>query len=264
MMKISPKKIIKILIPILLIIILFISLVFYTKPPIVVTEMKPQRELSEKIKPVFSDTSDSVLVLIPYKVTVSNNRLRRISLPEVFYKTNHMEYLGFSSSTGYSLYFDEKGKQLNRNLITTESDEEYDNEMFLLKKWKEWKKNNQNIIFPLSSKSIYFYKSTLLKCKTDRNTFVYLHDNFIEKQTQSISENPIVRFPKNKIDSLYQADKNKKIAFILRTNKKQGWFQIHYQIKDGTQKFYDIYDSIRKMNREELFRLMSSNPTDDL
>jgi hypothetical protein len=263
-MKISPKKIIKILIPILLIIILFISLVFYTKPPIVVTEMKPQRELSEKIKPVFSDTSDSVLVLIPYKVTVSNNRLRRISLPEVFYKTNHMEYLGFSSSTGYSLYFDEKGKQLNRNLITTESDEEYDNEMFLLKKWKEWKKNNQNIIFPFSSKSIYFYKSTMLKYRTDRNTFVDLNDNFRDQQTQSLYKKPIIEFPKSKIDSLYESDKTKNIILRMKTDKTQGWYDIRFKMKDGTQKFYDIYDSIRKMNREELFRLMSSKPTDDL
>ncbi|AZA99005.1 hypothetical protein EG359_05025 [Chryseobacterium joostei] len=244
--------------------VMLIGFIFYTKPPIVITEMKPQRNISEKINPMFSDTSDSVLVLIPYKITVSNNRFRKISLPDIYYKTNHDKYIASSSSTGNSLNFDEDGKQLDEDLIMTNSEKVNYNEMSLAMKWDKWKEANRNIIFPFCSKSFYFYKSTMLKYKTERKTFVDLYNNFKEKQTQSLSETPIVRFPKNKIDSLYQADKNKKIAFKLKTNKIQGWFQIHYQMKDGTQKFYDMYDSIQKMNREELFRLMSSSPLDNL
>lgn len=226
--------------------------------------MKPQRNISEKIKPVFSETSDSVLVLIPYKITVSNNRFRRIGLPDIYYKTNHDKSITSSSSNGNSLYFNEDGNQLDEDLIKTNSEKINYNEASLAMKWKKWKQGNRHIIFPFCSKSFYFYKSTLLKYKTDRKTFVDLSDNFKDKQTQSISETPIVRFSKNKIDSLYRADKNKKIAFKLKTNRKQGWFQIHYQMKDGTQKFYDMYDSIQKMNREELFQLMSSSPLDNL
>jgi len=222
---------------------MLIGFIFYTKPPIIITEIKAQRHISEKIKPVFSNTFDSVLVLIPYKVTASNNRFRRISLPEIYYKTNYLvEFMGSSSSSGTSLYFDEEGKQLNERLIITNSDERNYNEMPLTMKLKKWKEANSNMIFPFSSKSIYFYKATMLKYKTDRKIFVDLSDNFREKQTQSIYEAPIVKYPKNRIDSLYQADKSEIMAFTLRTNKKQGRFQIHYQMKDGAQKFYDMYD----------------------
>lgn len=263
-MKTNLKRKTLIAFSIIVAITMLIGIIFYTKAPIIITEMEPQHNISEKIMPVFSKTSDSILVFIPYKVTVSNNRFREISLPDIYYKTNHDDYGLASSTNGNSLYFDEDGKQLNEDLMITKSEKINYNEMSLAMKWEKWKEANRNIIFPFCSKSFYFYKSTMLKYKTDRKTFVYLNDNFREKQTQSITETPFVRIPKDKIDSLYQADKKTKIALILRTNKIQGWFQIHYQMKDGTQKFYDMYDSIRKMSREELFLLMSSSPLNNL
>lgn len=271
-MKTNLKRKILFTLSIITMMVMLIGFIFYTKPPIVITEMKAQPNLPIKIKPFLDGSKEHVLVLIPYKITVSNNRFRRISLPEIYYKTNHDKYVGFSSSSGNSLYFDEDGKPLNYDVIVDSIErkrrelliENYGDFGYLKLKWENWEKENHFSIFPFTSESIYFYKSTLFQYKTDRNTFVDLYDNFKEKQTQSIYEAPIVKYPKNKVDSLYQADKDKKIAFKLKTNKSHGWFQIHYQMKDGTQKFYNIYDSIRKMNREELFNLMISGPIDGL
>ena len=264
-MKIDLKRKLVFTFSIIVAIFMLIGFIFYTKPPIVITEMKAVNDLSEKIKPVFSETSDSALVLVPYKITISNNRFRRIALSRVVYRSNHSEYLiSSSSASGNALYFDDEGEQIDQSLINRNSEEGNNGEIFLMTKWKKWKEANRDIIFPFSSKSIYFYKSTMLKYKTDRNTFADLSDDFQERQIRSISEVPIVRFSKKKIDSLYQADKNKKIAFVLHTNKKNGWFEIHYQMKDGTQKFYNMYDSIRKMNREELLKLFRGHPIEGL
>ena len=85
------------------------TIYFYLKPAIQVEQLKVENEVPIKIGPYSSlNGSDSILVYIPYKFRVSNNRYKIIEIGKVMFNNN------LSGSDANDLYFDKKGYVLGR------------------------------------------------------------------------------------------------------------------------------------------------------
>ena len=186
--------------------ILVVIIYFYLKPAIQIKQCVVDNDVPIKIGPYSSKDNDSVLIYIPYKFRVSNNRLQKIEFGIVMFNNN------YSNHDEQDLHFDNNGNVLGR-MFNNENLEEL---LFKKEYFKYLQLYHNNEIFLFSDKEYYFYKPFLVKKLTieglsDFKDYTSLVSNFLNFQKKRLHNESSLKVRKQTIDSLYQSDKNTKI-----------------------------------------------------
>ena len=262
------KKTLKYIIPIFLLFILFI-INKYSKPKVFIKKEIIENTIPFKID-VFNGNNnfgDSIVLYLPYKFNIQNNRFRKIGIDEMSFK--QIKYI---NGKIYNLCFNQEGKPI----IDYKSNRE---NKFLLDKYLQeiqiieyLKLKNIGILFPFSNENLYYYKSYKLHKKVlgkelSRKEYVNLNRDFIEKQKQELYTKPSFKVSQKLIDSLYDADKTQELFFKFRKNQKYGWYIIKYHLNNDEQYFTDYYEIIKKIvnrkDKEALYQLMNKHSYDE-
>lgn len=234
----------------------------YFKPKVFITKESADNMIPPKINVYLGEDNkfeDSIMVYLPYKFKIENNRLRKISI-ENFHYSQKKDIRGYEQT----LYYDERGNPFG--YMELKSDRQYKlDELLDEKKIVDYfKLKNIETIFPFSSKFVYYYKSYKLNTKVFQNEiskqeYAQISKNFSENQRKSLHHKEIFPIQKRIIDSLYPDDKKQDLLFTFKkqSKSKYGFYRIKYQLSNDQQKFSNYYDTIKKMNREELFKFLS-------
>lgn len=248
--------------------LLFSTIIFafcaykYLKPKVFITKEVVDNNIPPKINWYLGENNkfgDSIILYLPYKFKIENNRLRKISIES-------LHYIQMKDIRGYekTLYYDESGNPFG--YMELKSDRQYLlDELLDEKKLIEYfKLKNIGTIFPFSSKSVYYYKSYKLNTKVFQNAiskqeYDQIYKNFIDNQRKSLYHKEIFPIQKRIIDSLYADDKKQNLFFIFRkqSKPKNGFYRIKYQLSNDEQTFSDYYDIIKGMTKEELYEFLS-------
>lgn len=219
------KKILKYLF-FFLITFLIVTIYFYLKPAIEVEQLKVENDIPIKIGPYSSlNGSDSLLVYIPYKFRVSNNRFKKIEIGKVAFNNN------FSASYDSDLFFDTNGYVLGREFNRLEIDNLLHKKQIISYLQLYYNKE----IFPFSEKEYYFYKPFKLKNSSidglnNHNKYRQLVHDFLYYQKQKLHNKSKFNTNKKVIDSLYKISKNTKIIFSYNSLKENDYAN-GYEIK---------------------------------
>lgn len=238
-----------------ILILIIVFCYFYSKPTLVVKDIKVEKNVAIKIKPY---NKDSVIVFIPYKFKVYNNRFKRFKSPSVNYKSNFF-------SNDESLYFDNKGKSTDYDRYKIIKDSLRDNGNPIKEYIHEKKYEFSYTLFPFSSKEFYFYKSYLIKKKLKRNEFLKLHENFRDHQKRNLYNKSLISVSNKTIDSINSSDKNKKLLFTFYdfSGFRHPTYQIAYYFDRKPQVLTNTHKIIIKMNRQQLYNYLSSKTDED-
>jgi hypothetical protein len=233
---------------ILLTIFLITTIFFYLKPALNIKQCKVSNDVPVKIG-IYSNNEyaiDSLIIYIPYKIEVSNNRLKNIKLSHVTYKENYSSNdLNFDMN-GFLLISQDRLYTLDGMLEKNE---------FL----NYWQLYNNKIVFPFFDKEFYIYKPFLIsktnigKRFTSKQRLDLIKD-FSEHQSQKLFYQSKFKIDKKIIDSLYREDNNRKVIFNFEygADKYSNTYQIHYYINTEKQKLIDY----SKMSQKQLLEHM--------
>lgn len=222
------KRTYKILIS-LLIVIIGIFLYFYTKPPFSVKNEKALN-LKYKIKPY----QDSVVVFIPYTITIANNRLEMLRFNSIL-----DEKVTAGDDVMQNLIYNNDGIELTD--FEEKSKEKFESDYFKIKYRKT--------IFPFKNKIFYYYKSHTLYKQT-RSQNIDLQE--INAQLINLKNNINFQIHQKVIDSLYGADNQERFNINFTDNDNR--FMPKYikaKINSNKQIPVKIIDSLRNMNKDE-------------
>lgn len=264
------KRLYKVLLLLIGIFIVF-SIYKFSNPKIVLTNENVEQEIPVKINGLIKNTTgDSILVFLPYKFKIQNNRLQRISVGDLSYKMNPLD--GWERT----LMFDENGYQIRNK------PEIRDSQTFLLdalldeKKYLDYfKLKNNNIVYPFSSKIVYYFKSfkmskNILEKDISREDYWKIVRKFSEEQKENLYQKAPFSVSKKIIDSLYGQDKNNNQYFyfykfkIPKEDSKYGYYRIKCRLADKKQYFADYYDTIRKLKtKEEVYEYLLKPEIED-
>ena len=248
------KKIFKIIF-FFLITFLIVIIYFYLKPAIEVEQLKVENDIPIKIGPYSSlNGNDSVLVYVPYKFSVSNNRLKKIEIGKVMFNNS------FSGSYDKHLLFDNKGLVLGREFNRLKLDNLLHKKQIIGYLQLYYNKE----IFSFSDKEYYFYKPFKFKKSSidglnNHNKFRELVHNFLYYQKQKLHNKSKFNPSKKVIDSLYKLSENTKIILSynsLRANDYANGYEIEYYLDSNKQTLIDR----SKMTNEQLMVYLSGNP----
>lgn len=246
---------------ILICVIIFAFCAFYClKPKVTITREAVENNIPPKINVYGNKTyGDSVLLYLPYKFRIENNRLRRIRIGYLAYK--QMKNIHANMET---LYFDEGGNPFGEMVYK-------DDRQYLLDQLLDDKKiieylqlKNIEILFPFSSKSVYYYKSYKLSTKIfqrpiSKQEYVQIAENFYDKQKKNLFHKEGFPIKKKIIDSLYKEDKKQYLLFTyIKQTRSPGKYVIRYNLSNEEQTFSDYYDSIKNMNKDELYEYLTT------
>lgn len=233
----------------------------YSQKKIVLTKQEMKKNIPVKIN-IYSGNSsfgDSILVYLPYKFKIENNRLRRIGITAMYFKQMKDFY-----SNQYTLFFEEDGTPFGDFLLRNERRETLENLLREKKFIKYFKLDNSGIIFPFTKKSIYYYKvhklsKSVFNKKITIDEYIKIAENFREKEVKNLYAEAPISIPKKIIDSLYESDRNENLFFIFKKNTKRryGNYRITYKLSNEEQKCSDYYDFIKNMNKEQLYKYAS-------
>ena len=246
---------------ILICVIIFAFCAFYClKPKVTITREAVENNIPPKIN-VYSNKTygDSVLLYLPYKFRIENNRLRRIKIGDFYYKQMN----DIHSTSMKTLYFDEGGNPFSE--MVSKDDRQYILDQLLAdKKIIDYLQlKNIEILFPFSSKSVYYYKSYKLSTKIfqkpiSKQEYVQISENFHDKQKKNLFHKEVLPLKKKIIDSLYKEDKKQSLLFsYFKKSRSLGKYEIRYDLSNDKQTFSDYYDTIKNMNKYELYEFLT-------
>lgn len=248
--------------------LLFSTIIFafcaykYFKPKVFIKKEIVGNNIPPKINWYLGEDNkfgDSIILYLPYKFTIENNRLRKISIENLYY-SQMRDIRGYEKT----LYYDESGNPFG--YLELKSDRQYllDELLGEKKLINYFKLKNIGTIFPFTSKSVYYYKSYKLSTKVFQNgiskqEYAQISENFIGNQRKSLYHKEIFPIQKRIIDSLYADDKKQNLLFTFKkqSKSKYGFYRIKYQLANNEQIFSDFYDTIEKMSKEELYNFLS-------
>lgn len=222
------KKPYKILISISIILIAVI-IYFYTKSPFEVENGRVSN-LKYKVIPL----EDSMLVFIPYKIVVANNRLQQIKLKSIY-----DEYITKGKIQATNLIYNRDEIEITN--YSGKSNKKYESDYFKMKYRKT--------IFPFTTRTFYFYKSHMLSNPSDIKTIDYSE---VEEQLSNLNVTINFKIDEKTIDSLYKIDDQKRFNVSLMDDSKR--FMPKYikaKINSKAQIPVNTIDSIKKMNKED-------------
>ena len=233
-------------------IFIIITVYYYFKSAVTVKLCKIDNNIPIKISAYSSKYgNDSVLVYIPYKIEISNNRLHKISI-ESFLSENEL-------SSSRDMNFDKNGFLLGRenNIYILDGMLE---EMEILKYFQLYYNKE---VFPFCDKEFYFYKAFLLskatiKMKLDWNQHHKIVADF-ENQSQNLYYKNKFKIENKTVDSLYKSDYKSKFMFFFKygENKYSNTYKINYFIDSDKQELIDY----SKMSQKELIEYMKQPAT---
>lgn len=238
----------------------------YSKPKIFLTKKRVEKNVPVKVNIYDGNNSfgDSILIYLPYKFQIQNNRLRKIGVGDMYFSQMKDFYIN-----EYILFFKEDGKAFGRNRLF-EKQEKLENLLKEKQFLEYFKLKNIGIIFPFSSESVYYYKSYKLSTSVynkeiTRNEYVEIAENFRDKEVKNLYAKAPLSVPSKIIDSLYESDRKQNLyfTFIKKTNSNYGNYRIKYELSSNQQVFYDYYDLIQKMNKEELYNHVNKHVYDE-
>ncbi len=206
-------------------------LIYFMGQKAIYVDNSPDRERTLKIFPF----RDSVVVYIPYQITVHNNRLMPLRL------TGIREYARVAP-----------WDHLLFNAQNVEIDELYDPKYNDL--WNNYlKQKYRHTIFPFMKRTFYYFRPHVLSgaaLGVDSSSFSW---DLIRDQLKDLSKNMDIHIDDAMLDSLYHADDGK--LFRLRFSKRgyENNFEIDLvaKINRPEQRLVSIRDSIRGMSDAE-------------
>ncbi|SHI46232.1 hypothetical protein [Pseudozobellia thermophila] len=196
----------------------------------------------------FRPYRDSIFIYIPYKITLSNNRLSSLKISNV--------YDGFGGYRPNLLYNDD-GIELCT--LYGQSRERFENEAFLLKT------KYSRTIWPLTKREFYYYKKFALSNKGDVFGVKNVPKDSIYRQLAELDYNLTRNRRKKLIDSLYRMNDQK--VFVVHFFNDAGDYAPKYiktKINSNQQVAVNIIDSIGNMGmaqkKQYLLKVLKTNP----
>lgn len=241
------KKYIKYLICFLILCSIFI-LYFYSKPPVEINRIEIEKRIPIKISRYYAEEKNdiSLVLFLPYKIEIKNNRLKRIEFGQIDYKHNSDEVK--------DMYFDKNGFIVGRvynNLDSLLYNREY------LKCYSIY---HNKEIFPFCNEQYYIYIPYIIKsnCIIGNLNSKKLHElaiDFINNQFKNLFNGSKFKVKKQIIDSLYHYGNNSEVFFRLDplNSSDFGSYSIQYNFATDKQILEDYTKiSSRQLLREEL------------
>lgn len=229
----NKKRLIKIGIAIILIAIIFF-VYKYLQPNISIKNEAFEKNIPVKINLYRSERliPDSIIVYLPYKFKVNNNRPQKIAIGGMYFSQ-------IVAGTDV-LLFDEDGNSLGAE-----------------------NPKNIRMVLPFRSKSFYYYKPfrlslSVLEKEISPEELNALYKSFNTIQSTNLLAKTDFKVRQKTVDSIYDADKNQPLLFTFKdpANNDYGDYRIKYDLSNDAQKFYDYYDKLKKMSKEELLDFM--------
>lgn len=237
---------------------LIVTIYFYLKPAIQVEQLEVENNIPIKIAPYSSfEGNDSIIIFIPYKFRVSNNRLKQIKINHVTFKNK------ISTGIQRDLLFDKKGYLLGRSYNSLA----IDSLLFSKEIINHLQLKHNKEVFPFSDKEYYFYKPFLfskfsIKGLDSNDDYIKLVRNFSKYQKLKLHNISNFKVNKQIIDSLYQNSLNTKIILnygSLKTNDYINDYDVEYYLGTKKQNLIDF----SKMTTDEIIKYLSNNPFDN-
>ena len=201
---------------------------FLTKPMLYVAN-NPAWDIPLKVSPT---RNDSVVLLIPYRLTVQNNRWKSRKLRFISdgnrNKIHSHNLLYNTHGTALDTYYDPNYKDLW-------------NDYFAL--------NYQRTILPFMSKTFYYFRPHRLSQKELGHSLARYSREQIDVQLMDLYEHFPITLPASLLDSLYEVDKCQ--PFQLHFDQGSLAPTIHAIIGSHQQRLVNLPDSIRHMDTEE-------------
>ena len=136
------------------------------------------------------------MVFLPYKFKIQNNRLERVSIGGLSYKMNP------SDGWERTLIFDENGYQIKNQPEIRYSQTFVLDSLLNEKKYSDYfQLKNNNIIYPFSSKIVYYFKSfklskNILEKNISREEYWQIMTKFRKEQKENLYHPPLFLFLK--------------------------------------------------------------------
>lgn len=223
------------------IIIIGILTYFYEKSPF---SIKNERVSNLKYKAI--PFQDSILVFIPYKIVISNNRLRQIKLASIY--DENTTKINFYTK---NLIFNKDGIEI-ASYSGTATEKHQSN--YIKIKYRE-------TIFPFTNRTFYYYKGHMIANHSNLKPIDYPE---IENQLLNLTSSINFKINQNTVDSLYKIDNQKRFNVNLKDNDK-GFMPkyIKAKINSDLQIPVNTVDSVKKMSKEDGVKyLLKSAKTD--
>lgn len=249
------KKYFKYLFLSVIVMFVFFSIYKYSNPKIYISKEIVEKNISVKINVYLNGKfGDSVVVFLPYRFKIQNNRMRKIEIGDFYYRQN--DYVGYENT----LRFEDDGTSLD---VILKSGKRTEQEKLLLEnKFLEYIKlenkiQNIGIVFPFSSKTVYYYKSyrmskDVFDKEISKEEYKEIMRSFHNQQRENLLSKSPFSISQKIIDSLYKSDENQKLSFTFRKKTEAiGFYEINYQLSNDNQKFLDYYDFVKNMTIEE-------------
>ena len=225
------------------IILIAVLIYFYAKSPFVVENGRVSN-LKYKVIPL----EDSMLVFIPYKIVVANNRLQQIKLKSIY-----DDYITKGKIQATNLIYNRYEIEITN--YSGRSNKRYESEYDYIK--MKYRKT----IFPFTTRTFYFYKSHMLSNPSDIKTIDYSE---VEEQLSNLNVTINFKIDEKTIDSLYKIDDQKRFNVSLMDDSKR--FMPKYikaKINSKSQIPVNTIDSIKKMNKEDAKKYLLKLATTD-
>ena len=242
------KKILKYIILFLILGLIFVTY-FYSKPAVIITQSKIEKNIPIKIGPDINGIKNDTLIVVylPYKVKVQNNRFKKIEFGLLKYKYN-LDY-------NERLIFDKNGFGIDKHFNYDTLDSMFKNQKY----FTYFKLNHNNEIFSFTNEEFYIYLPSIIKISSIEGvvkSYQYheLIKDFFKNQSREFLKGSKFKIKKHIIDSLYRKGNNSKVIFRFdpSNSNEYGSYSIDYNLITNKQVLVDCTDVSAKQILKEM------------
>jgi|GEM_PF-1134929 len=208
--------------------------VYFASRPAIHLHNRPAKDIPMKFYPV----RDSVIVYIPYKLVVRNNRWHPIYLNRVygacFEDKQRLEHLLFNTyGTEIDRFYDPSYKDLSNHYFAH---------------------TYRQTVFPFSRRTFYYFRGHVLAQKDLNMKLDLNYKDQIEPQLKDLYENIAFDFYPMIKDSLYASDENKRFNLYFANCKAYKTFTIDVwaKVNRKEQRLVNMWDSVRHLPKQEI------------
>ena len=222
---------------------------FYSKPAVIITQSKIEKNIPIKIGPDTNGIKNDTLIVVylPYKVKVQNNRFKKIKFGLLKYKYN-LDY-------NERLIYDKNGFGIDKHFNYDTLDTMYKNQRYV--SYFELYHNNE--IFSFTSKEFYFYLPYVIKISSIEGIvkpyqYNELIEDFFKNQSRDFFKASKFKIKKHIIDSLYRKGNNSEVIFRFdpSNSNEYGSYSIDYNLITNKQVLVDYTNVSAKQILKEM------------